>query len=119
MRKEYRGPVKPGDLPHEGPTPGREAMRRGTRNLQSRGALGTCALLLALSGCSIGTTRYGWLGSYAPAGIPNAQDCVPFGFGQPTKFACAGGKVYTAHQLKELREKAEKTPASTVASAGY
>jgi hypothetical protein len=74
------------------------------------------ALVLAISGCSISTTRHGWPGSYAPAGVPNAQDCVPISFGQPTEFACPGGKVYTAQQLKSLREKAT---GSTVASAGY
>jgi hypothetical protein len=74
------------------------------------------ALLALTSGCSISTTRYGWPGSYAPAGIPTAQNCVPFVFGQPTKFACAGGKVYTAPQLKKLREDESK---SAVASSGY
>jgi hypothetical protein len=118
MSETYRGPVKPGSRLHNSRAPGREAMRQPTRNLRSRG-LGTCLMFLALSGCTISTTRYGWPGSYAPAGVPNAQDCVPFGFGQPTKFACAGGKVYTAHQLKDLREKAENGSKSTVASAGY
>ena len=75
------------------------------------------ALFLAISGCSISTTRYGWPGAYAPAGAPNAQNCVPFSFGQPTEFACAGGKVYTAQQLKALRE--PKATGGTVASAGY
>jgi len=77
--------------------------------------LGAC-MLMAMSGCTLSTTRYGWPGSYAPAGIPNAQDCVPIHFGQPTDFACPGGKVYTAQQLKSLRQ--EKTD-SRVASAGY
>ena len=72
--------------------------------------------LIVLSGCTISTTRYGWPGSYAPAGIPNAQDCVPIHFGQPTDFACPGGKVYTAQQLKSLREDKSNT---SVASAGY
>ncbi len=58
---------------------------------------------------------HGWPGSYAPAGTPSAQNCVPFGFG-PTKFACAGGKVYTAQQLKKLREDKSQ---SAVASSGY
>jgi hypothetical protein len=92
-------------------------MRRGARNFRRRGALGTCALLLTLSGCTISTTNHGWPGSYAPAGTPNAQNCVPFSFGQPTEFACPGGKTYTARQLKELRE--QKATGGTVASAGY
>ena len=75
------------------------------------------ALLAVTSGCSISTTRYGWPGSYAPAGIPTAQNCVPFSFGQPTKFACAGGKVYTAHELKKLRE--DKSKSTVASSAGY
>jgi hypothetical protein len=75
------------------------------------------ALLLALCGCTISTTRYGWPGSYAPAGVPNAQNCVPISFGQPTEFACPGGKVYTAQKLKSLRE--PKATGGTVASAGY
>jgi hypothetical protein len=119
MRERYRGPVTAGTRLHDGRTPGRAALRQRTRNLRWRQGLGACALLLALSGCTVSTTRYGWPGSYAPAGVPSAQDCVPFGFGQPTKFACAGGKVYTSHQLKDLREKAEKSSRSTVASAGY
>jgi hypothetical protein len=64
------------------------------------------ALFLALSGCSISTTSHGWPGSYAPQGVVNAQDCVEFSFGQPSKFACRDGKVYTSWQLRELREKA-------------
>jgi hypothetical protein len=75
------------------------------------------ALLAVASGCTISTTRYGWPGSYAPAGIPTAQNCVPFGFGQPTKFACAGGKVYTAHQLKKMRE--DKSRSTIASSSGY
>jgi len=82
-----------------------------------RSLLGACALFLALSGCSISTTRHGWPGSYAPAGVPNAQNCVPFSLGQPTEFACPGGKVYTAQKLKSLRE--QKATSSPVASAGY
>ncbi len=74
------------------------------------------ALIMTLSGCTISTTRYGWPGSYAPAGIPNAQDCVPIHFGQPTDFACPGGKVYTAQELKSLRQEKAK---STLASARY
>jgi hypothetical protein len=68
------------------------------------------ALLLGLSGCTISTTNHGWPGSYAPAGVPNAQNCVEFSFGQPSKYACKDGKVYTAWQLKELREKAVQSP---------
>jgi len=71
-------------------------------------ALGACALLFTLSACTISTTRHGWPGSYAPQGIPDAQSCVPFSFGQPTKFACKDGKVYTAQQLRELRQQAAK-----------
>ena len=78
--------------------------------------LAATALITSLNGCTISTTRYGWPGSYAPAGIPNAQDCVPIHFGQPTDFACPGGKVYTARELKSLREEKAKT---AVASAGY
>lgn len=70
-------------------------------------ALGAGVLLLA-SGCTISTTRNGWPGSYAPPGIPDAQNCVPFSFGQPTRFACDGGKVYTARELKDLREQKSK-----------
>jgi hypothetical protein len=98
-----------------GAKPRSEAMAR-IRDLNRR-SLGAGALLLALSGCSISTTRHGWPGSYAPAGVPNAQNCVPFSFGQPTEFACSGGKVYTAQQLKSLRE--PKATRGTVASAGY
>jgi len=116
MSETYRGPVKPGNRPYKGRASGTEAMRQPSRNLRWRG-LGTCALLLALSGCSISTTRHGWPGDYAPAGIPNAQNCVPFSFGQPTEFACPGGKVYTAQQLKSLR--VQKAASSSVASAGY
>jgi hypothetical protein len=64
------------------------------------------AMLLGLGGCTISTTNRGWPGSYAPVGVQNAQDCVEFSFGQPSKYACKDGKVYTAWQLKELREKA-------------
>lgn len=85
------------------------------RNL-SRRWLALGGLIFTLSGCTITTTRYGWPGSYAPAGIPNAQDCVPIHWGQPTDFACRDGKVYTAQQLKSLREEKAKT---TVASTGY
>jgi hypothetical protein len=67
---------------------------------------GAGALLLGLSGCTISTTNHGWPGAYAPVGVVNAQDCVEFSFGQPSKFACRDGKVYTSWQLKELREKA-------------
>jgi hypothetical protein len=115
MREKYRGPATPGTRLY-GLTPRREALRQRTRNLRWRG-LGACALFLALSGCSISTTRHGWPGSYAPAGIPNAQNCVPISFGQPTEFACPGGKVYTAQKLKSLRE--QKAASSSVASAGY
>jgi hypothetical protein len=117
MGETYRGPVKPGTRLYSGRTPGREALSQPDRNLWWRAGLGACAFLLALSGCSITTTRYGWPGSYAPAGVPNAQNCVPFSFGQPTEFACSGGKVYTAQQLKSLRE--PKATSGTVASAGY
>jgi len=79
--------------------------------------LAVSALVMTVGGCSISTTRYGWPGSYAPAGIPNAKNCVPISFGQPTEFACSGGKVYTAQKLKALRE--QKATGSTVASAGY
>ncbi len=82
-----------------------------------RRALAMSALVMILGGCSISTTRHGWPGSYAPAGIPDAQNCVPFSFGQPTEFACSGGKVYTAQKLKALRE--QKSAGSSVASAGY
>ncbi len=116
MREKYRGPATPGTRLYDGRTPGREALTQSARNLRWRG-LGVCALFLALSGCSISTTRHGWPGSYAPAGIPDAQNCVPFSFGQPTEFACRGGKVYTAQQLKSLRE--QKATGSAVASAGY
>jgi hypothetical protein len=119
MSDRYRDPVRPGSRPHNGRDARRKAIKQRIQNLRWRSNLGACALLLALSGCTVSTTRYGWPGSYAPAGVPSAQDCVPFGFGQPTKFACAGGKVYTSHQLKDLREKAEKKAKSTVASAGY
>ena len=68
--------------------------------------LGAGALFVALSGCTISTTSHGWPGSYAPQGVVNAQDCVEFSFGQPSKFACRDGKVYTSWQLRELREKA-------------
>jgi hypothetical protein len=76
----------------------------------------TAAVLLTLTGCTLSTTRHGWPGSYAPAGVPNAQDCVPIHWGQPTDFACPGGKVYSARELKSLREEKAKT---AVASAGY
>ena len=79
--------------------------------------LAASALCVAISGCSISTTNHGWPGSYAPPGVPNAQDCVPISFGQPTEFACPNGKVYTAQQLKSLRE--PKATGKTVASAGY
>jgi len=75
------------------------------------------AVFLAISGCTISTTNHGWPGSYAPAGLPNAQNCIPFSFGQPTEFACRDGKTYTARQLKDLRE--QKATGGTVASAGY
>ncbi|HEV3447811.1 MAG TPA: hypothetical protein VG099_24455 [Gemmataceae bacterium] len=116
MREKYRGPVIPGTRLCDGRTPGREALGQRAQNLWWRG-LGACALFLALSGCSISTTRHGWPGSYAPAGVPNAQNCVPISFGQPTEFACPGGKVYTAQKLKSLRE--QKAASSSVASAGY
>jgi hypothetical protein len=90
-------------------------MKIKLRHLRTMAVLS--ALLAAASACTISTTRYGWPGSYAPAGIPTAQNCVPFGFGQPTKFACAGGKVYTAHQLKQLRE--DKLKSKVASSAGY
>ena len=81
-------------------------------------SLAAGALFLAVSGCSISTTRHGWPGPYAPEGVPNAQNCVPFSFGQPTEFACKDGKTYTAQKLRELRT--PKTYASTVAStSGY
>jgi hypothetical protein len=70
-------------------------------------------LLLGLSGCSFSTTAHGWPGSYAPAGVQNAQDCVEFSFGQPSKYACKDGKVYTSWQLKELREKAVQSPVAS------
>jgi hypothetical protein len=41
---------------------------------------------------------------------------VPIHWGQPTDFACPGGKVYTAQELKSLREEKAK---SAVASASY
>jgi hypothetical protein len=94
----------------------REAMTGRIPNLNWR-RFAAGALLLALGGCTISTTRYGWPGSYAPAGVPNAQNCVPISFGQPTEFACPGGKVYTAQKLKSLRE--PKATGGTVASAGY
>jgi hypothetical protein len=78
-----------------------------------RRALVAGALLLGLSGCSISTTNHGWPGSYAPAGIANAQDCVEFSFGQPSRYACKDGKVYTSWQLKELREKAAQNPVAS------
>jgi hypothetical protein len=81
-------------------------------------SLAAGALFLAVSGCSISTTRHGWPGPYAPEGVPNAQNCVPFSFGQPTEFACKDGKIYTAQKLRELRT--PKTYVSTVAStSGY
>jgi hypothetical protein len=76
------------------------------------------ALLLLGSGCTVTTTRHGWPGSYAPAGIPDAQNCIPFSFGQPTEFACADGKTYTAQQLKDLR-KQKSSSGTVVSSAGY
>jgi hypothetical protein len=99
-----------------GRAPGGVDLTATPPNSKWRG-LAAGALLLALSGCSFSTTRYGWPGSYAPAGIPNAQNCVPVSFGQPTEFACPGGKTYTAQKLKSLR--GQKAAASAVASAGY
>jgi hypothetical protein len=87
------------------------------RDLKCLG-LAAGALFLATSGCTISTTRHGWPGSYAPAGIPDAQNCVPISFGQPTEFACNDGKTYTAQKLRALRT--PKTYVSTVAStSGY
>jgi hypothetical protein len=111
-----RGFVKTSGRRFAGRNRGREVMTGRIPDLNwRRFAAGT--LLLAISGCTFSTTRYGWPGSYAPAGVPNAQNCVPISFGQPTEFACPGGKVYTAQQLKSLREK--KAASGTVASAGY
>jgi hypothetical protein len=83
-------------------------MTQRLQHLKSRGLVAG-ALLLGLSGCTLSTTNHGWPGSYAPAGVQNAQDCVQFGFGSPSKYACNDGKVYTSWQLKELREKAAQS----------
>ncbi len=71
--------------------------------------LAVCALLITLGGCagtSVNwpTTRPGAPGIEASGKpFPRVQDCLSIKQATPSQFVC-NGKVYTANQLRDLRE---------------
>jgi len=74
----------------------------------TRSAIAACVLALALSGCAGSSMMWP---SSPPARVqtagdkpvPRVQDCININSGTPSKYVC-GGKVYTSHELRKLRE---------------
>ncbi len=72
-------------------------------------ALAGGALLITLSGCAGRTVNWPTTQPAAPAmeasgkRFPRAQDCLNIKQATPSQFVC-NGKVYTANQLRDLRE---------------
>ena len=71
--------------------------------------LAGCALLITLSGCAGTSVNWPTTQPGAPAmeasgkPFPRAQDCLNIKQATPSQFVC-NGKVYTANQLRDLRE---------------
>jgi hypothetical protein len=71
-----------------------------------------CALLIIVGGCS-GTSMTWPITQPSPAmtadgkPIPRVQDCLSIKQATPSQFVC-NGKVYTANELRKLREDAAK-----------
>jgi len=73
-------------------------------------AIGGCALLMAFSACSGTSMHWRTTGpetSAVTAGdlAPKVQDCIAINTGTPSKYVC-GGRVYTSHELRKMREDA-------------
>lgn len=74
--------------------------------------------MIALSGCA-GTSRT-WPTTQpaAPAvassgtPVPRVQDCIAINTGTPSKYVC-GGKTYTSHELRKMREEAAKAASAS------
>jgi hypothetical protein len=75
--------------------------------------LAACALLITLSSCAGTSLNWPSTQPAAPAmtssgeTFPRAQDCLNIKQATPTIFVC-NGKVYTANQLRDMREDADK-----------
>jgi hypothetical protein len=95
---------------------GRSRAREGEvlmkTTLPSQWALfAACALFALVSGCAGSSIDWPGTRPTAPAlstsgqVLPNVQqDCSTIDVGSPTKYICKNGKVYTSHQLQEMRE---------------
>jgi hypothetical protein len=78
--------------------------------LSRRAKIATCALVLALGGCSSysinwPTTQPALSAAAAKDPIPRVQDCININSGSPSKYVC-NGKTYTSHELRKIREDA-------------
>jgi len=71
--------------------------------------IAVCALITALSGCAGSSLTWPISQPTAPAmtssgtPIPRVQDCLSIKQATPSLFVC-NGKVYTANELRKLRE---------------
>jgi hypothetical protein len=78
---------------------------RLTNRLRRRGAIAAALASLAISGCATGTP---FMVSESGGGKPLVWDCAMVQMSSPPKFGCPDGKTYTAFQLRDFREAAEK-----------
>ncbi len=82
-----------------------------TQHKIRRHAIAACALAIAISGCAGSSLSWPTTQPAAPmqtAGdkpVPRVQDCININSGSPSKYVC-GGKTYTSHELRKLREDA-------------
>jgi hypothetical protein len=80
--------------------------------------LAACALLITLSGCAGSSMQWPTTQPAAPTmdttgkSFPRAQNCLSIKQATPSQFVC-NGKVYTANQLRKLREDAAKAASSS------
>ncbi|MGO9057276.1 MAG: hypothetical protein ACLQU2_07795 [Candidatus Binataceae bacterium] len=79
--------------------------------------MAACALLMALSGCAGTSLSWPTTQPAAPAvassgtPVPRVQDCIAINTGTPSKYVC-GGKTYTSHELRKMREEQAAKAAS-------
>jgi len=85
---------------------------RFTNRLKRKGVIAAVAAAFAISGCAMGTP---FMVSESAGGKPLVWDCAMVQMSSPPKFGCPDGKTYTAFQLRDFREAAEKQ-AGTIAS---
>ncbi len=77
-----------------------------------------CALLTTLSGCAGTSMAWPTTQPAVPAAAsaadppPKVQDCIAINTGTPSKYVC-GGKTYTSHELRKMREDAAKAASAS------